>query len=172
MNPAHSVPVLVEGDFTLSDSHAIATYLVDTRSPGHSLYPSDRKTRALIDRYLYFEAGTVFPIQRLVQRDFIYSGADIDQERLANYREVVKIVEQMLDGHRYFVGDQLTLADVSIYSMLGAANVFDFEFADYPNIKAWLELVRSNLPFDDEINTKPVAQLKELALSRRAARTK
>lgn len=62
MNPLNQVPAYVEGDFVLTESKAIATYLANSsKSP---LYPTDCKLRALIDSKLYFESCTVFPAVR------------------------------------------------------------------------------------------------------------
>lgn len=61
MNPVHQIPVLIDGDFVLSESRAITTYLVNSKNPGCSLYPSNPKIRALIDQRLYYDATEVFP---------------------------------------------------------------------------------------------------------------
>lgn len=61
VNPQHQVPVLVDGELTLTESRAIQAYLVNAKKPGNSLYPSDAKSRAIVDQRLYFDATTVFP---------------------------------------------------------------------------------------------------------------
>jgi glutathione S-transferase len=61
LNPRHKVPVLVDGDFVLTESRAILAYLVNSRGGESSLYPSDPKERAVVDQQLYYDATVVFP---------------------------------------------------------------------------------------------------------------
>ena len=60
LNPAHKVPILIDGDFVLSESRAIMVYLLSTKKPGSDLYPTDPQTRAVVDQKLYYDATIVF----------------------------------------------------------------------------------------------------------------
>jgi glutathione S-transferase len=45
MSPLRRIPVLIDGDFSVSDSSVICAYL-DEAYPGHPLFPADPKDRA------------------------------------------------------------------------------------------------------------------------------
>lgn len=60
LNPLHKVPVLVDDDFVCTESRAIMAYLVNSKKPGSSMYPSEPKARAVVDQRLYYDATVVF----------------------------------------------------------------------------------------------------------------
>lgn len=60
LNPLHQVPVLVDGDFVLTESRAILAYLINKFQPASSLYPTEPRSRAIVDQRLYYDATVVF----------------------------------------------------------------------------------------------------------------
>ncbi|KOB74292.1 Glutathione S-transferase epsilon, partial [Operophtera brumata] len=62
MNPLGTIPVLKDGDFILTDSHAQMKYLLSKFGAEQSekLYPSELRARALVDQSLFLDAAVLF----------------------------------------------------------------------------------------------------------------
>jgi glutathione S-transferase len=81
LNPARKIPILIDGDFVLTESRAILAYLVNSRKPGNDLYPTDPKVRAVIDQRLYYDATVVFQsLANLVVSFQIAEVVSVDQK--------------------------------------------------------------------------------------------
>jgi glutathione S-transferase len=115
LNPLHQIPVLIDGDYVLSESRAIATYLVNSKNPGCSLYPSNPKIRGLIDQRLYFDATEVFPRNCSIIRSFFEEQEYVIPEyKKQRVQESMTLLDHFLEGRKWFVGENYTLADISI----------------------------------------------------------
>ena len=60
INPHHTIPTLVDGDFKLNESRAIAGYLVQKYGKDDSLYPKPPALRAVVDQRMYFDMGILY----------------------------------------------------------------------------------------------------------------
>lgn len=115
LNPVHQIPVLIDGDYVLSESRAIATYLVNSKNPGCALYPSNPKIRGLIDQRLYYDATEVFPRNCSIIRAFFEEHEYVIPEyKKRKVEDSMATLDHFLVGKKWFVGETYTLADICI----------------------------------------------------------
>uniref|UniRef100_T1K0I2 GST N-terminal domain-containing protein n=1 Tax=Tetranychus urticae TaxID=32264 RepID=T1K0I2_TETUR len=57
----------VDDGFALWESRSIITYLVDKLAPGNSIYPTELQARAIVNRWLFWDAGIIF---KMINRRF------------------------------------------------------------------------------------------------------
>ncbi|MDN5865619.1 MAG: maleylacetoacetate isomerase [Gammaproteobacteria bacterium] len=141
-NPLGRVPVLVDGDATLTQSLAILEYL-DERYPEPPLLPDDAIDRARVRALAQVVGCDIHPLDNLSVLKYLQSelGAS-DEQKLEWYRHWVKqgfdALETMLAGDertdRFCHGDKPGLADVCLVPQVYNARRFDCDLETYPTI--------------------------------------
>ena len=140
MNPNRRVPILIlEDGRSLFESNAIACYLAE----GTPLYAEDRVERAQILHWLFFEQNSHEPniatvrswvrLDRLGRHDPAVAAAKRELGHFA-----LRVMEEHLDGRRFFVAERYTVADVGLYAYTHVAPEGGFSLEGYPNVRAWL----------------------------------
>lgn len=66
MNPQHTVPVLVDDDYVLWESHAITPYLVEKYGKDDLLYPKNVQKRGTVNQRLHLDNSTILPLLKRV----------------------------------------------------------------------------------------------------------
>jgi glutathione S-transferase len=81
---------------------------------------------------------------------FIACYLGLPEERRAEYHakqpgghRALQVMEQQLQQTEYLVGDQLSIADLSLYAYTHVAPEGGFELTNYPAIRAWLSRVEA-----------------------------
>ena len=139
INPMAEVPVMVDGDLTLSQSGVIQQYVVDqTGKLGGA--PADKYEVlrwVLWDNHkMSSQAGvTRFLMNFLPEEKRPQDVIKFLQGRLA---AAYAVLDSHLAGRTWVAGDSLTVADLSCCSYLFYDEYFGFNRADWPNIDAWL----------------------------------
>ncbi|CAO1403684.1 unnamed protein product [Diamesa tonsa] len=151
INPQHCVPTIDDNGFCLWESRAIAQYLVESKAPGSSLFPTDPAQRALVNQRLYFDAGTMYPRIRAICYPVIYLGeTKISEEKRNQVYEAFGFLEQFLDGHKWFCGDNMTIADLSLLASVSSIIHVGASITKYPNIERWYNQCRTDVKGFDE----------------------
>ena len=161
LSPLCRIPVLIDGDFSTSDSSVICEYL-DEAYPERPLLPADPKDRARarwLEEFADTRLGDLF-IWGLFYQKVVHPlvwGEPGDQQRIAKVLAedapaALDYLEGELPGHGWLFGD-FGLADIAIASFFRNAAYADFE----PDAERWptvAAFVSSALAHDAFASTK------------------
>jgi glutathione S-transferase len=142
INPAGKVPVLAAGDFVLTESVAIVLYLAE-KYPSKGLLPTNLERRAEVNRWLLFTATELEqPLWRIARHTTLYPEdlripGDILLAR-RDFKDMASVLEGHMQGRRFLVGDEFTVADIVGAYTLDWANEIDL-LDDYPELMAYME---------------------------------
>jgi glutathione S-transferase len=147
LNPAGRIPVLVDGDFVLSESRAIAQYLAG-KKPG--LMPSDERGRADVARWQFWD-GQHFssPLGTLAFEKLLKPMMGMGEpsetavtNALSRYEASAKVLDGHLAKNEWLVGKSMTVADLSVAASMAYALPSGAPIDPYPHLKAWFGRIR------------------------------
>lgn len=146
LNPAATVPVLVDGDTTVFDSSAIAIYLVEKYAKDDSLYPKDFKLKAKVNERLFYVGSYIFPrVYQVFVPVALGRENGISQVKIDEMMRGYETIENFLDGHEYLSGDKMTLPDLFLWcSMEFLDQLIPVDAEKFPKFTAWLTLMRKH----------------------------
>lgn len=142
INPAGKVPVLIDGDTTLTESIAIVLYLAE-KYPDTGFVPQDLPSRAQLNRWLLFTTTELEqPLWRMTRHTTIYPEEKRLPGEVALAREEFAAMAAVLDAHMtgrsYVVGDRATVGDFVLGYTLDWAKMVDV-LQDFPRLEAYLD---------------------------------
>lgn len=146
VNPAGRVPVLVDGDLTLSESHAILGYLGETTG---RLWPATAKGRAEALQWLFLLSQHIMPLAGEVALRIRAKvlGIPVDEATVAHGEKAlpdpIGIVEGQLTTNRWMLGSEFSLVDCAYCPILNVIEKAGFSFGEFPRITAYLDAVRA-----------------------------
>ena len=152
LNPNGKIPAIIDPDgpggkpLPLWESGAILGYLAGKTD---KMIPLDPARMIETMQWVHFQASFVGPMFGQVGFFNKFAGKAYEDKRpLQRYvnesKRILGVMEQRLDGRQWFMGDDYTIADIS---MLGwVRNLITFyearelvEFDTFANVAAWLE---------------------------------
>jgi glutathione S-transferase len=175
LSPLRRIPVLIDGDVTLTDSTVICEYL-DDRYPEPALRPRDAAARARgrwLEEFADTRMGDVF-IWRLFNqvaiRPFVWGEptdtAVVEKTLADDVPDVLGYLERELPRAGFLFGDRLAIADIAIASFFRNAAMarFRVDAERWPVTAAFVERALAQpafadlKPFEKALMRVPIAQ--------------
>ena len=165
ISPNNKMPAIVDPEgpggrpFPLFESGAILIYLANKTG---QFFPSDPEARYTTLQWLMFQMGTVGPMLGQAHHFRAYAPETIAYavDRYTNEaNRIYNALDRRLGEAAYLVGEDYTIADMSVFPWLRSHERQGVEMDTYPNVKRWFE----------EIAARPAVQrgVKVLAERRR-----
>jgi glutathione S-transferase len=147
LNPFGRVPVLVDGDMVLWESHAIIAYLGEKAG---RLWPTTTSGRAEALKWLFFLAQHISPSATDLAFNRIAAkllGVPGDQDAIARGEKalpvVLAIIERQLAKGKWMLGNEFSLVDCDYCPVLNVIEKAGFNYRDFPKVQAYLDACRS-----------------------------
>lgn len=141
LNPNGRIPTLVDGDTVLWESMAINLYLAEKydgelrpksvedqgRAVQWSFWVMTETEKAVLDVLLH---SVILPED---QRD-----AAVKAAAVAQLEAPLAVLDGALEGRDHLVGDQFSVADLNVASVLSWALMAQLDLSAFPNVTRWL----------------------------------
>jgi maleylacetoacetate isomerase len=143
LNPQGLVPLLVDGEATISQSLAIIEYLEETH-PEPPLLPESAAARARVRSLALAVACDIHPLNNLRVLNYLRGPmAQADAAVKAWYRHWVAAGLQALESEaararsdgEHLLGSQVTIADICLVPQMYNARRFECDVAPYPRLR-------------------------------------
>ena len=139
LNPAGTVPVIVDGEVVVAESMAICLYLAKTHGAvgPAALYPAAPGEEAEAWRWSLWAQGHLEP---WVQCDFRMNDlrAAASPQLAAMISEPLALLERVLGERDWLVAGRFTVADFNVASTLSPSRTEMLDLSAYRTLQAWL----------------------------------
>jgi glutathione S-transferase len=155
LSPMGQIPVLQDGELTLTDSNAMLVYLARRYGAGTGWLPDDAVGAALVQRWLSIAAGEIMygPASARANAQW---GAPCDRERAgAISQRLLGFMEAHLATRSFLAAPRATIADLACYGYVKHAPEGGISLAGLPAVHAWLARVEA-LPAFEAMPVSPL----------------
>ncbi|XP_036227260.1 glutathione S-transferase D7 isoform X2 [Bactrocera oleae] len=154
LNPQHCIPTINDEGLVLWESRAILQYMAAAYGKDDSLYPTDVRSRALVDQRIQFDLGTLYARMYDCYLPTVLWSAPVDESKKPRLAEAFDWFNTSLKGHEFAALDHFTIADLTLLVTVSQCEAFGFEVDSYNRVKHWLRRCKDYMaPYDyEELN--------------------
>ncbi len=156
MNPNRLVPVIDDNGFVLWESSAIVRYLSEQYGRG-KLAPEGRHAYARADQWMEWVITEIYRdiigicflgLIRTPAKDRDTAGIAAAAKRAG---EKLAILDRHLDGRAFICGDQLSMADIAVGSMMYRYFNLPLERPALGNLEHWYSRLTARKPYQEHV---------------------
>lgn len=145
LNPMGQVPAIeLDDGRCVAQSNAIIRYLAS----GSALLSADPFLQAKVDELLCWEQYNHEPYVAVCRFHMVYLGRPKEArepQRVERGEAALDLMEKLLFGRSFFVGDSLTIADISLVAYTRLAYEGGFDLTARGAVRAWIARVEAML---------------------------
>jgi glutathione S-transferase len=140
VHPLGKSPVITDGDRTIIESGAIIDYLVRQHGGGRLAPALGSRDYETYNQWLHYAEGSaMLPLMLFMYTGRLGEAAEPLKPRIeSEMANHLGYVNGALEGRDWLLGSELSAADIQM-SFVGEVTGAFGRFAQYPNIKAWVE---------------------------------
>jgi glutathione S-transferase len=136
INPIGKVPAIVDGDLQLWESGAILFYLAQK----YGKLPPSPEEQAIINQWILFGNATLGP------------GIFVEANREREMTKLMTPLNQIFEKQPFLLGDELTVADVAVGSILGYIPIMlKLDLSEYPAVVDYIKRISERPAFQKTI---------------------
>ena len=153
VNPKGQVPVLAldDGD-RLTEGPAIVQYIADQAPSSGLVPPAGSKERYRVQEWLNFITSELHKnFSPLFRPNTPDAYKPVAKENLANRFDYL---DRHLAGRKYLMGDQFTIADAYLFTILNWTQFQSIDLGRWPNLKAYVERVGARPKVQDAMKAE------------------
>lgn len=155
LNPNGSIPVIDDDGVVVWESMAINLYLANK---GSKLWPEDEAVRAHCGQWTLWavtnlETDLLNVLLNKMRQTVSEDVANASREKL---KGPLGILNTYLQNRQYLCGNEFTVGDLNVASVLAWGQMVKLDMSAYPNVQQWLQRCLSR-PGADMKNVKSAA---------------
>ncbi|MDY6945467.1 MAG: glutathione S-transferase N-terminal domain-containing protein [Pseudomonadota bacterium] len=171
LNPNNKIPAIIDPNgpggkpLPLFESGAILIYLADKTG---KLLPQDAALRYQAIQWLMFQMGGIGPMFGQVGFFHKFAGKEIEDKRprdryVNESKRLLGVLEKQLEGKRWMIGDQYSIADIAIFpwvrNLVGFYEAGELVgFKNFPNVQRALNAFLDRPAVTAGLNIPPAPQ--------------
>jgi glutathione S-transferase len=150
LNPNGKIPCLIDDGFVIWESLAINFYLADKYKP--QLLGKTPQERGLVQQWSTWALAELQPplVDMLIQLLFVPEerrNMKVVEEATQSILPLLQLLDQSLEGKSYLVGNNLTLAEFNVGSIVNIAAGLKISLDPYHNLTSWMSTLKDRPSF-------------------------